>query len=539
MPEDFIDSIWDHYDHGTQRAILKLYRSAPPDVLARAGERLGEISAPALVVWGGDDPYLPPRFAHAYGEALGGESRGGRGRGPLAVDRQAGAHRAGVRLPEVDRWRRRAGARRRGGGGALPDPRPAHGRPRRAPLSRRPVRARGLHDLERQLVRRPPHAGVQRAVPAARALPDAAGRRRDRRGRGRRAVRAARPVAVRRAGEVGRALVRLRGRRHAVHRAAAVPVRRRRRARRAARAAAAAASRSRPCWPSPARWRARSPASSSRSPRSPTRWSRARAAARCSRGSPSPRPCSCRRRSPRAASSRSRSGRSPRSRSSARCSSCSCRASTERCGSARCCTRLAATAAYLIDTPMGNNAVRLAELFGGALVVCFLPWRHELRLRPGLVVALLVALAAWPLYPTVRDVIKNVNDESTKASYYDAAARLPRAGGARARPDRDPVHARALRGLRGRTPVADRARMAAPARHRAQQALLRRRPQRPHLRHLAERERRPLRRAPGRAARLLRAQGGGADRARAELPAPALGVGALEGLRGDCSRTRS
>jgi hypothetical protein len=79
---------------------------------------------------------------------------------------------------------------------------------------------------------------------------------------------------------------------------------------------------------------------------------------------------------------------------------------------------LAATAAYLIDTPMGNNAVRLAELFGGALVVCFLPWRRELRLRPGLVALLLVALAAWPLYPTVRDVIKNVNDESTKASYY-------------------------------------------------------------------------------------------------------------------------
>ena len=80
---------------------------------------------------------------------------------------------------------------------------------------------------------------------------------------------------------------------------------------------------------------------------------------------------------------------------------------------------LAATAAYLIDTPMGNNAVRLAELFGGALVVCFLPWRRELRLRPGLVAALLVALAAWPLYPTVRDVIKNVNDESVQHSYYE------------------------------------------------------------------------------------------------------------------------
>ena len=80
---------------------------------------------------------------------------------------------------------------------------------------------------------------------------------------------------------------------------------------------------------------------------------------------------------------------------------------------------LAATAAYLIDTPMGNNAVRMAELFGCAIVLCFLPWRHELRLRRGLVIALLVALAVWPLYPTVRDVIRNVNDESTKASYYE------------------------------------------------------------------------------------------------------------------------
>jgi pimeloyl-ACP methyl ester carboxylesterase len=73
MPDEFIDSIWDHYDHGTQRAILKLYRSAPPDALARARELLNEISAPALVVWGADDQYLPTRFADAYGEALGGQ----------------------------------------------------------------------------------------------------------------------------------------------------------------------------------------------------------------------------------------------------------------------------------------------------------------------------------------------------------------------------------------------------------------------------------------------------------------------------------
>ena len=80
---------------------------------------------------------------------------------------------------------------------------------------------------------------------------------------------------------------------------------------------------------------------------------------------------------------------------------------------------LATIAAYLIDTPMGNNAVRLAELFGGAIVVSFLPWRRELRLRRSLVATLLVALAAWPLYPTVRDVVRNARDDSTKASYYE------------------------------------------------------------------------------------------------------------------------
>jgi pimeloyl-ACP methyl ester carboxylesterase len=74
MPGDFVDSIWDHYDHGTQRAILKLYRSAPPERLARAGGALETLRCPALVLWGADDPYIPETFARAYGEALGGEA---------------------------------------------------------------------------------------------------------------------------------------------------------------------------------------------------------------------------------------------------------------------------------------------------------------------------------------------------------------------------------------------------------------------------------------------------------------------------------
>jgi pimeloyl-ACP methyl ester carboxylesterase len=72
VPDEFLDSIWKHFDHGTQRAILKLYRSAPPDVLAAAGARLGEITAPALVAWGDGDPYISTEFAHRYPDLLGG-----------------------------------------------------------------------------------------------------------------------------------------------------------------------------------------------------------------------------------------------------------------------------------------------------------------------------------------------------------------------------------------------------------------------------------------------------------------------------------
>jgi pimeloyl-ACP methyl ester carboxylesterase len=67
-----LDPLWERFDHGTQRAILKLYRSAPAHELARAGERLGQIGRPALVVWGKDDPYLPASFAEGYARALDG-----------------------------------------------------------------------------------------------------------------------------------------------------------------------------------------------------------------------------------------------------------------------------------------------------------------------------------------------------------------------------------------------------------------------------------------------------------------------------------
>jgi pimeloyl-ACP methyl ester carboxylesterase len=59
------------FDPGTQRAILLLYRSSPPGVLAAAGARLGTIAAPALVLHGARDRYIPSRFADGLAAALG------------------------------------------------------------------------------------------------------------------------------------------------------------------------------------------------------------------------------------------------------------------------------------------------------------------------------------------------------------------------------------------------------------------------------------------------------------------------------------
>jgi pimeloyl-ACP methyl ester carboxylesterase len=71
MPDPFVASVAESFDLGTERATLQLLRSASPESLARAGTRLGDITAPALVLWGDHDPYIPQRFGTGYAAALG------------------------------------------------------------------------------------------------------------------------------------------------------------------------------------------------------------------------------------------------------------------------------------------------------------------------------------------------------------------------------------------------------------------------------------------------------------------------------------
>ena len=75
MPRELADAAWKHFDQGTQRAILKLYRASPPEVLEAAGAHLGELRCPALILWPKDDPYIDARFGQAYADALGGETQ--------------------------------------------------------------------------------------------------------------------------------------------------------------------------------------------------------------------------------------------------------------------------------------------------------------------------------------------------------------------------------------------------------------------------------------------------------------------------------
>jgi pimeloyl-ACP methyl ester carboxylesterase len=74
LPERELREMYETLDFGTQRAILKLYRSVKTGTLGAAGAHLDRIEAPALIVWGELDPYNPAGAAEQYAHALGGES---------------------------------------------------------------------------------------------------------------------------------------------------------------------------------------------------------------------------------------------------------------------------------------------------------------------------------------------------------------------------------------------------------------------------------------------------------------------------------
>jgi pimeloyl-ACP methyl ester carboxylesterase len=70
LPKNFVDGMFDHFDAGTKRAVLKLYRATnePAEMAEKFGGAFRSWKCPVLVVWGERDPYLPVRYAERQRE---------------------------------------------------------------------------------------------------------------------------------------------------------------------------------------------------------------------------------------------------------------------------------------------------------------------------------------------------------------------------------------------------------------------------------------------------------------------------------------
>ncbi|MFY9640911.1 MAG: alpha/beta hydrolase [Rhodomicrobium sp.] len=70
LPKPFIDGMYDHFDSGTKRAVLRLYRATgnPDEMAGKFGETFRSWICPVQVIWGGADPYIPVRYAERQRE---------------------------------------------------------------------------------------------------------------------------------------------------------------------------------------------------------------------------------------------------------------------------------------------------------------------------------------------------------------------------------------------------------------------------------------------------------------------------------------
>lgn len=86
---------------------------------------------------------------------------------------------------------------------------------------------------------------------------------------------------------------------------------------------------------------------------------------------------------------------------------------------------LSTTAAYVISTPMGSNAVRLGALFAGPIALAAAKPR---RTRSGAVAfaVMLALLAFWQWSSAARDFLASQNEPSANVSYYDPLLRFLR-----------------------------------------------------------------------------------------------------------------
>jgi len=69
-PDARVAAVWEQFDQGTQRAILRLVRSAGENSLGGSGAETAGGPPPTLIIWGERDPWYPPALADAYAARL-------------------------------------------------------------------------------------------------------------------------------------------------------------------------------------------------------------------------------------------------------------------------------------------------------------------------------------------------------------------------------------------------------------------------------------------------------------------------------------
>ncbi|HVO52830.1 MAG TPA: alpha/beta hydrolase [Solirubrobacterales bacterium] len=72
LPRPFVETMYDHYDKRTKRAVLALYRATddPGGMSAELSALIAPRDVPALVIWGEHDAYLPASYAEKQRQAF-------------------------------------------------------------------------------------------------------------------------------------------------------------------------------------------------------------------------------------------------------------------------------------------------------------------------------------------------------------------------------------------------------------------------------------------------------------------------------------
>jgi pimeloyl-ACP methyl ester carboxylesterase len=72
LPSDYLDHVFQTFDRGTRRAVLKLYRNTrkTDDAARQLMTALRPLDLPALIVWGAHDPYIRVEFAERQREVF-------------------------------------------------------------------------------------------------------------------------------------------------------------------------------------------------------------------------------------------------------------------------------------------------------------------------------------------------------------------------------------------------------------------------------------------------------------------------------------